>query len=219
MCLQADFAEMSRGSRPPVQQWGLATVLKLPVEICSWPHSLVFKIVVYGLSTSHASNFRVYELIFTPNHPVNLESSGLLYQNRSGVEKEEHGSCHAFMWARKMGRGRLKCLKHLESGNLYLEILAGHQKGHVFFEFIGNILHLCMYILECKLFFAGFVHKISMRNEVALVVGSQLWREMCNRVDWDVYTSGVGGWDGRYTSRHSSNTDSNAVEASLSSKK
>lgn len=23
-------------------------------------------------------------------------------------------------------------------------------KSHVFFEFIGNILHLCMYILECK---------------------------------------------------------------------
>lgn len=210
---------MSRGSRPPVQQRGLATVLKLPVDICSWPHSLVFKIGVYGLSTSLASNFQVYKLIFTPNHPVNLESSGLLYQNRSGVEKEEHGGCHVLMWARKMGRGWLKCLKYLESGNLYLKVLAGHQKGHVFCEFIGNILHLCMYILECKLLFTGFIHRISTRNEVTLVVGSQLWGEMCNRVDWDVYTSGVGGWDGRYTSRHSSYTDSNAVEASFSSKK
>lgn len=68
------------------------------------------------------------------------------------------------------------------------------------------------------MFFAGFIHNISMRNEVALVVGSQLWWEMCNRVDWGVYVRG-GGWDGRYTSRHSSYTDSNAVEASLSSKK
>ena len=148
MCLQADFAEMGRGSRPPVQQSGLATVLKLPVDVCSWPHLLVFKIVVYGLSTSLGSSFRVYKVIFTPNHPVNLESSGLLYQNRSGVEKEEHASCHVFMWARKMGRGRLNCLKYLESGNLYLKVLAGHQKGHVFCEFIGNILHLCVYIIS-----------------------------------------------------------------------
>ena len=118
-----------------------------------------------------------------------------------------------------MGRGWLKCLKYLESGNLYLKVLAGHQKGHVFCEFIGNILHLCMYILECKLLFTGFIHRISKRNEVTLVVGSQLWGEMCNRVDWDVYTLGVGGWDGRYTSRHSSYTDSNAVEGSFSSKK
>ena len=74
-----------------------------------------------------------------------------------------------------MGRGWLKCLKYLESGNLYLKVLAGHQKGHVFCEFIGNILHLCMYILECKLLFTGFIHRISTRNEVTLVVSSQLW--------------------------------------------
>ena len=27
------------------------------------------------------------------------------------------------------------------------------------------------------------------------MVGSQLWGEMCKRVDWGVYTSGVGGMD------------------------
>ena len=78
-----------------------------------------------------------------------------------------------------------------------MKVLAGHQEGHVFFEFIGNILHLCIYILECKLLFTGFIHRISKRDEVALVDGSQLWEEMYNRVDGMLTRLGwLGGMEG-----------------------
>lgn len=133
MCLQADFAGMVRENRTPSAAAEAAPVPKLPVDICSWPHLLVSKILVYGLATSLASIFGEYKIIFTRNHPVNSDASGLLYWNRRTVfGKEEYGSCHVLCEPeKKMGRGgRLKCRKYLERARKSLpEVLGWPPRG------------------------------------------------------------------------------------------
>lgn len=134
---QADICRLtlqwqSEGKDLSLQQWGLVTVPKLPVDSCSWPHSHVFKVTVSGLSSSLGSICSVCKIISVLSHAVNSDTSVLLYWIKKSVfRKEKYGGCYILMWASKSRGGGgsvcwLKYMKYLEGARKSLpEFISG----------------------------------------------------------------------------------------------
>lgn len=198
-----------------MQQWGLATVPKLPVDICSWPHSHVFKISIYGLPSSLGSIIWVCKIIFTLSRPVDSKAPGLLYWNRGAVfGKSGIWKLPCIYVSQK--RGWLKCTKYMERARKsFREVLGWSPRGpHIVWIYRKHFAALCVspgmqvtvhgahaqnFCKSHRYLQGSFAYKWfgCLDDEVDFVETSQLRGKRYNRDDWDVHMScgrvGSGG--------------------------